>query len=200
MRRLSQDPAAALLLAALALVAGLTLGALVGYGARRPPAPVRCTSTLRIEPAGPGAWTLVCEGGAVTVAAEAFYDKLYRYFREGRAATDAWNEAYLRRNNLEGFVRDLEARGVVGTGDFGGPQPAATPATEAPTAERPPASAPAPSPAGPGLARAVAVAAHEDAPVVCECGLTVTFGGYLGLHRMGVVHQERLAARGGVAA
>lgn len=62
MRRLSQDPAAALLLAALALVAGLTLGALIGYGARRP-ARVQCTSTLRIEPAGPGAWTLVCEGG-----------------------------------------------------------------------------------------------------------------------------------------
>lgn len=44
------------------LAAGLALGALAGYAARRP-APVHCTSTLRIEPAGPGAWALRCEGG-----------------------------------------------------------------------------------------------------------------------------------------
>lgn len=56
------DPGAALVLAAAALLAGLTVGALIGYGARRP-VRVHCTSTLRIEPAGPGAWTLVCEGG-----------------------------------------------------------------------------------------------------------------------------------------
>lgn len=62
--------------------------------------------------------------------------------------------------------------------------------------EAPPAPAVAPPPPPP--ARAVAVADAE--PVVCECGLTVTFGGYLGLHRMGVVHQERMAAREGAAA
>lgn len=63
MGRVTTDPGAALVLAAVAFLAGLTVGTLVGYGARRPAAPVRCTSTLRIEPAGPGAWTLVCEGG-----------------------------------------------------------------------------------------------------------------------------------------
>jgi hypothetical protein len=58
----AQQPVAALGLVTLGFLAGLTLGALVGYGARRP-VRVLCTSTLRVEPLGPGAWTLLCEGG-----------------------------------------------------------------------------------------------------------------------------------------
>lgn len=49
-------------LVTMGFLAGLILGAFVGYGARRP-VRVLCTSTLRVEPLGPGAWTLVCEGG-----------------------------------------------------------------------------------------------------------------------------------------
>jgi hypothetical protein len=52
--------AAALVL--LGFFIGLVVGVVLGTAARRPPHVV-CSSTLRIEPAGPGAWTLVCEGG-----------------------------------------------------------------------------------------------------------------------------------------
>lgn len=121
---------------------------------------------------------------------ERFYDKLYRYLREGRAATDAWNDAYLERNGLKPLLRRLEAGEVVGLGDFG---------VARPDAEPPEAPAPSPptEPAPPRLV--LAVAAGDDAPVVCECGLTVTYGGYLPLHRMGVVHLERVARRGAAA-
>lgn len=43
--------------------------------------------------------------------------------------------------------------------------------------------------------RAPAVAHDPQAPVACECGLVVTYGADLGLHRMGIVHRERMGAR-----
>lgn len=61
MRRVN-DLSGAVLLGAIGLVVGLLLGVVVGAAARRR-APVQCTSTLRLEPAGPGVWTLACEGG-----------------------------------------------------------------------------------------------------------------------------------------
>ncbi len=51
-----------LALVLLGLLTGLVVGVVLGSTARRPPRVV-CSSTLRIEPAGPGAWSLVCEGG-----------------------------------------------------------------------------------------------------------------------------------------
>ncbi len=51
---------------------------------------------------------------------EPFYEKLYRYLREGRAATNAWNEAYLERNGLKPLLQRLEAGEIKGLGDFGG--------------------------------------------------------------------------------
>jgi len=44
-------------------------------------------------------------------------------------------------------------------------------------------------------APAVAAAADPTAPVTCECGLVVTYGADLPLHRMGDVHRERMAGR-----
>lgn len=48
--------------------------------------------------------------------------------------------------------------------------------------------------------RAPAVAVDPAAPVACECGLVVTHGADLALHRMGDVHRERMAVRGECAA
>lgn len=121
---------------------------------------------------------------------EPFHEKLYRYLREGRAATDAWNDAYLERNGLKPLLQRLEAGEITGLGDFGGARPDVHVA---------PPEAPAPSPPvadAPGPVRALA---DDDAPALCECGLTVTHRGYLALHRAGDVHRERMA-RGGAAA
>lgn len=63
-RVVATDPAAVAALAGFAgLFAGLLLGVVIGLGGRRAPPRVQCSSTLRIEAVGPGAWTLVCEGG-----------------------------------------------------------------------------------------------------------------------------------------
>ncbi|MFO0607286.1 MAG: hypothetical protein U0324_29250 [Polyangiales bacterium] len=42
--------------------------------------------------------------------------------------------------------------------------------------------------------RSPAVARDPQAPVACECGLVVTYGADLPLHRMGDVHRERMGA------
>ncbi len=52
--------AAALVL--LGFFIGLVVVVVLGVAVRGPPHFV-CSSTLRIEPAGPNAWPLVCEGG-----------------------------------------------------------------------------------------------------------------------------------------
>lgn len=54
--------AAAAVLVLLGFFAGFVAGVVLASAARRPQH-VLCTSTLRIEPVGPGAWSLVCEGG-----------------------------------------------------------------------------------------------------------------------------------------
>jgi len=93
---------------------------------------------------------------------EPFHEKLYRYFREGRAATDAWNEAYLERNGLKPLLRRIEAGEIVGLGDFGGGSAAAEPQAVAAAAESGSAREVGDAPAGGDASTVTAV----EAPAV----------------------------------
>lgn len=104
--------------------------------------------------------------------------RLYTILREGRAATERWNAAYIARHGLGPLLAQLEAERVG--------LPSARPAVD---------EEPAPEPAPPP-AVTLAVATDDHAPVICECGLTVLHGGYLPLHRAGDVHHERMVAWG----
>ncbi len=57
-----RDPAAAIALGLVGFLVGLVFGLVIGLSARRP-ARVLCTSALHIESAGPGEWSIRCEGG-----------------------------------------------------------------------------------------------------------------------------------------
>lgn len=104
--------------------------------------------------------------------------RLYGMFREGRQATLDWNAAYIERHGLGPLIAQLEADGVGLPKEPRGDE----------HAEHSTAAPPEPV--------TLAVATGDNDPVDCECGLTVTYGGYLALHRMGDAHLERMAARG----
>lgn len=108
--------------------------------------------------------------------------RLYVILREGREATIAWNEACVARNGLAPLLAQLDADRVG--------LPSERPdLAEVPAEERP----------APVAVASRAVATGDNDPVTCECGLVVTFGGYLALHRAGVAHLERMAPMGGAS-